>query len=460
MFGFNKKILGGGFSDVIRCDEREYLIWKWHPEGTLEGKNRKENQIRWGSSLRVKAGEVAVFVYAQDKEGLQDFIEGPYDGILETNNLPILTSFTSKMYNGDSPFQAEVYFINLAGTVQVPFGVPYFDLFDSRFPDLGVPTAVRGKLTFHIKDYRKFIALHRLQTFELKDLQEQIRTAMCSQVKSVMSNYLTERKIPLVQIESQIENVNAIVSSNIKERFDRDFGIQVMAVDIDAVEIDKSSEGYNHLKAVTQDIVIETKKAEAQKNIKDILDKQKIQEKDLEERLRAQREEEQYAKRKQTEMNSFAAYQIEKQAEIAKAGADALGQMGQKGGTEISGNGAMNPVGIGIGVTIGQNIANMVNGAMQNMNREAMPPNVPPFPPVSYFVVVAGEKTGPYNLHDLASLASSGILKKNSFVWRSGMAGWEKAEMMSELSSVWQKGNASSDAADIPPVPKSERKPE
>lgn len=77
--------------DVIRCDEPSYLIWKWHPNGTKSGNNYRENAIRWGSSLRVKDGEVAVFVYKQKDGTEQDFIEGPFDQILETANLPVLT---------------------------------------------------------------------------------------------------------------------------------------------------------------------------------------------------------------------------------------------------------------------------------------------------------------------------------------------------------------------------------
>ena len=46
----------GGFMDEIRCDEPSYLIWKWHPSGSQQGNNNRENAIRWGSSLRVKDG--------------------------------------------------------------------------------------------------------------------------------------------------------------------------------------------------------------------------------------------------------------------------------------------------------------------------------------------------------------------------------------------------------------------
>lgn len=76
----------GGFMDEIRCDEPSYLIWKWHPAGSVAGNNNRENAIRWGSSLRVKDGEVAVFVYRQSDGTMQDFIVGPFDKKIETSN--------------------------------------------------------------------------------------------------------------------------------------------------------------------------------------------------------------------------------------------------------------------------------------------------------------------------------------------------------------------------------------
>ena len=73
----------GGMLDVIRCDEAQYLVWKWRPSGEANT-TRKENAIRWGSSLRVKDGEVAVFVYTQENGPTQDFIEGPFDDTIKT----------------------------------------------------------------------------------------------------------------------------------------------------------------------------------------------------------------------------------------------------------------------------------------------------------------------------------------------------------------------------------------
>ena len=161
---FNKNKRKGGFMDEIRCDEPSYLIWKWHPAGASQGNNR-ENAIRWGSSLRVKDGEVAVFVYKQKDGTMQDFIVGPFDQTIKTANFPVLASIVGLAYDGGTPFQAEVYFINLAQIVQVKFGVPFFDVYDPRFDDFGVPVAVRGTISFKITDYRQFIKLHRLSNF-------------------------------------------------------------------------------------------------------------------------------------------------------------------------------------------------------------------------------------------------------------------------------------------------------
>ena len=109
LFGRGK---GGGLMNVIRCDEEDYLVWKWTPEGQDVNSTSRENSIRYGSSLRVKEGEVAVFVYKQKDGTMQDFIEGPFDQTIKTANFPVLSSIVGMAFGGESPFQAEVYFIN------------------------------------------------------------------------------------------------------------------------------------------------------------------------------------------------------------------------------------------------------------------------------------------------------------------------------------------------------------
>lgn len=452
----------GGLMDEIRCDESSYLVWKWHPTGSRLGDNNRENAIRMGSSLRVKDGEVAVFVYKQKNGVMQDFIEGPFNQTIKTKNLPVLASLVGLAYQGGTPFQAEVYFINLARVIQIPFAVPYFDLYDPRYLDFGVPTAVRGKITFHIADYREFIKLHRLIEFDLSAFQTQIRNAMARYVKGIVINIPAEKNIPVVQIERSIALVNEMVEESVRERFERDFGVQITAVDVNAIEVDKMSEGYQQLKAVTLDLAAATMKAQTEVNIKNLQDTQRINAENMEETLRIQREEAQYAQRKQTQSSNFAAYQLEQQAAVGIAGAEALGRMGANGSTSMSDGGGMNPAammaGMAMGGAIGQNMAGMMNGMMQGMNgqpsvaqpQQRMTP--PPMPNNAYHVVMNGQAKGPFDRNELAQMVNARTLTKESLVWKQGMADWASAETVQELSSLFNM-TVPPPVPGIPPVP-------
>ena len=434
----------GGFMDEIRCDEPSYLIWKWHPRGSQQGNNSRENAIRWGSSLRVKDGEVAVFVYKQKDGEVQDFIVGPFDQIIKTANLPILASVIGLAYEGGTPFQAEVYFINLAHIIQIKFGVPFFDIYDPRFADFGVPVAIRGTVSFRIADYREFIKLHRLNNFSLDDFQRQIRDTVSRYVKDAVADAPAANNIPVIQIESKTAQINDAIEYDIKERLKENFGVLVSGVDVGAIEIDKTSEGYRQLMAVTKDIAATKVEAETQ---------------DYVERLRIQREEGQYAVHKQTQTANIGAFQVEKQAEVGVAGAQALGQMGANGAGDVnlSGGGdgfnmAAIMASMAVGGAVGQNIAGTMNNMMSGMGQAAQPGAVPPpIPVIAYHVAVNGQATGPFDFSTLAQMASNGQLTADSLVWKSGMVQWAKAGTIDELKNVFSA---------IPPIPPSEKKGE
>ena len=445
----------GGLADVIRCDEPSYLIWKWHPSGVQLGETVRENSIRWGSSLRVKDGEVAVFVYKQKNGTMQDFIVGPFDQTIKTANFPVLSSIIGLAYEGGTPFQAEIYFINLARIIQVKFGVPFFDVYDPRFADFGVPVAVRGTVSFGVADYREFIKLHRLSSFNLDDFQKQIRDAVNRYVKDAVANAPAAHNIPVVQIESKTAQINDILEYDLSERLRETFGVVVSGIDIGAIEIDKSSDGYRQLMSVTKDIAGATVKAEAEAKIKDIADKQRIEVEHYEESLRVQREEGQYAQHMHTRTANFGAYQVEKQAEVGVAGAQALGQMGANGAGDVSIGGGGDGTGfnmaammasMAVGGVVGQNIAGAMNNMMGGINQQTTPGAVPPpIPTVAYHVAVNGQAAGPFDLSVLAQMATAGQLTADSLVWKNGMEQWIKAGEAEELKKIF--------ANVMPPVP-------
>ena len=406
---FDRSNRKGGLMDEIRCDEPSYLIWKWHPSGSQLGENQRENSIRWGSSLRVKDGEVAVFVYKQKNGTMQDFIVGPFDQTIKTANFPVLSSIIGLAYEGGTPFQAEIYFINLARIIQVKFGVPFFDVYDPRFADFGVPVAVRGTVSFSIGDYREFIKLHRLSTFNLDDFQKQIRDAVNRYVKDAVANAPAAHSIPVVQIESKTAQINDVVEYDLSERLKETFGVVVSGIDAE------------HYEGT----------------------------------LRIQREEGQYAQHKQTQTANLGAFQVEKQAEVGVAGAQALGQMGANGAGDVNIGGSGDGTGfnmaammasMAVGGAVGQNIAGAMNNMMGGINQQTAPGAVPPpIPTVAYHVAVNGQATGPFDISVLAQMAAVGQLTADSLVWKNGMAQWAKAGTVDELKNLF--ANA------MPPIP-------
>ena len=428
----------GGMMDMIRCDEKEFLIWKWRPEGNEVNSTNKENSIRYGSSLRVKDGEMAIFIYKQKEGEMQDFIIGPYDQTIKTGNFPILTSIVGLAFGGASPFQAEIYFINLSGNMQLNFGIPYFDVFDPRFKDFAIPVAAGGTITFNITDYKGFIKLNRLINFELEDFKKQIHDAVIKYVKGVITNIPADKDMPVLQMERKILEINDIISGYLKSRFENDFGINMKGFDLSAIRVDKESEGYAELRKMTAEQTIKTTAAQTDVNIKNLEDIQKINAQNMEETLRVQREEAQRVQKLQTETNFMGVHALNQQTDVLKTGAESLGQMGNIGGGG-GGGGEMNPAGMMTGMmmggAMGNQMAGMMNNMGQNMNQQQNTP--PPPPQIQYSVSVNGQTAGPFNWQQLQQMIQNGQLTKNTHVWKQGMAAWEIAGNVQELASLF-----------------------
>ena len=444
LFGIGNKKGIGGMMNVIRCDEPEYLVWKWRPSGEANTTTR-ENAIRWGSSLRVKDGEVAVFVYKQKDGSMQDFIEGPFDETIKTANFPVLSSIIGLAYGGDTPFQAEVYFINLAGVVQIKFGVPYFDVYDPRFLDFGVPMSVRGTLTFNIVDYKDFIKKHRLINFSLEDLNTQIKDAVVKRVKSIVANAPTDYQIPVLQIERRIADISDIILEKVKADLADDFGIAVKRFDVATIDVDKESDGYTELRRVTAAQQEKTITAQTDISIQNLQDTQRINAQNMEETLRIQREEAQRAQRLQTETNFMGAHALDQQTEVMRTGMQSLGSM-----TNMGGGGGMNPAGMMTGMMMGGALGGQMAGMMNQMGgtmQQAM--NTPPPAPTSqYYVAVNGQQSGPYSVAQLQQYAAAGQFTPQSMVWKQGMAAWDMASNVAELAAIFAPATPP-----VPPVP-------
>ena len=442
LFGLGNRGKSGGMMNVIRCDEQEYLVWKWRPAGQEANSTTRENSIRYGSSLRMKDGEVAVFVYKQKDGTMQDYIEGPYDDIIKTANFPVLSSIVGLAFGGESPFQAEIYFINLAGNVQIKFGIPYFDVFDPRFLDFAVPMAVRGSITFNITDYKAFIKLNRMVNFTLEDFKTQAKDAVTKSIKSFVTNAPQNNGIPVLQIERKITEISDLIQERLAKEMSEDFGVNLKRIDLADIEVDKESDGYRELRHITAGQQAQTIQAQTDVNIKNLQDTQAINAENVQESLRIQREEAQRAQRLQTETNFIGAHALDQQTSVLKAGAESLGSM-----SHVGDGGGMNAAGMMTGMIMGGAMGNQMAGMINNLGQQMQNNmNTPPPPPtLNYMVSMNGQQSGPFSIQQLQQLVQQGQINTQTYVWKQGMSNWVMAGQVQELASLF--------IANTPPPP-------
>ena len=428
----------GGMMDVIRCDEKEYLIWKWRPSS--DNNSKKENAIRYGSVLRVKDGEMAIFVYQKDNREIQEYIIGPHDQTIKSANFPILSNIVGTAYGGSSPFQAEIYFINLSGNIQLKFGIPYFDVFDPRFTDFSVPVSTRGAITFNITDYEGFIKLNRLIEFNLDQFNHQIKEALIKHIKGIITNIPAQNNLPVLQLEKKLLEINELVYSVLFDRLKNDFGVNLKTFDLSSIEVDKESKGYIELRKITSDQFTKTTEAQTEISIKNLEDIQAINAMNIEESLRIQREELQRIQKLQTESNYMGAHVLNQQSDVLKTGAENLGSMGNMNLDSSSGSGGINAAGMMTGMMMGGAMGNQMAGMMNQMGQQVnQQQNTPPPPPIiQYNLSINGQIKGPYNWQQLIEMAQKGELTKSTFVWKPGMDNWENAENVDDFTALFK----------------------
>jgi hypothetical protein len=472
--GWFEKGKEGGTLASIRSPEHDYLVWKWRPSGEA-GTTNREQSIRWGSSLRVRDGEVAVFVYSNNGEQ-QEFIEGPFDQTLKTANLPILANIIGLAYGGDSPFQASVYFINRAGTQTLPFRLPWFDVAESQ-PNLGtftVPCAVEGTVYFAIDDYRSFIKMNRLTDFDTDRLRAKILPMLQSRIKGVVTNIGAALNIPVVQLERAIDAVRDESTKRLRELFEKQFGTRIVSVEISAIRLNKDDPAYKQLKSITTDQVAATEATKGQTQRQNLIDMQEINAVNVDETARIQREQLEFAQRLQSETSFIGAHALDKQAEVLKAAAQSLGAGGTVGGSGGGGGGGFNPAGVIMSVGLGGMMAGQMSGMLASMGTPGMlgalgtpgggtppPPSggMPPAPTggpavppqIRYFMAAGDKQYGPFGIEQMQTFRQTGQLTAAHLVWREGLASWSPASQLPDLAPIF--GATSASLPEPPPFP-------
>ena len=495
---FGKK--EGGIMDMIRCDEKDFLIWKWRPDASRAATtSHRENSIRYGSSLRVRPGQAAVFLY--QSKGEYDIITGPYDDIVKSENMPILASIVGLAYKGGTPFQAEVYFINLAKGMELPFTIPYFRVIPSEpeYKAYDIEVAVKGAMAFQIPTdpqmVKYFLESWGTADTTMAEFQSKVKTLLTQEIKQIVTNAPKDTGIFIMHFNSLIGEMGHYILARIQERIMRRFGIFASDVMIEDIRYDEDSEAFQRLKRLTEDqaqtynlenekttllsfeIQRETMRTDAVIRNQTAKEMAAMQMAHMQDAMARMREESQYAQHLQSEqaakqagLGSESAYinahSINKQAEVLKTGMENMGQMGSMnlGG----GDGHMNPAGMMTGMMMGAALGQQVGGMMNQMGQtmqqgmagagkpQATPPPIPTPQQSVFYLAINGAQYGPCDVAALSQMLAAGQINGDTLGWCEGMPAWQPLKQIPALSALFSPpgGATPPPIPGVPPIPK------
>ena len=129
--------------DVVRYEQQEGVIVHKFPSYDL----------RWGTQLIVFLGQVAYF--AKGGKVCDKFTEGTYT--LKTGNIPLLNKTVNLPFGGDSPFQADVWYVSTVSRLNLKWGTETpIQLEDPKYRII-VPVRAYGQYGFRISDTDKLL---------------------------------------------------------------------------------------------------------------------------------------------------------------------------------------------------------------------------------------------------------------------------------------------------------------
>jgi len=216
--------------DVLKYDgPNNALVWKWRPKG--DGK--REEELRLGTQLVVNQSQQALFI--KGGQLLDIFEAGTHT--LSTQNLPILSSLIGLAFGGQSPFKAEVYFINKAVAMDTKFGLIPFNMMEPNFR-VPIPITSRGSFAVKVADAKTFLnqIIGTVPDFEADRLTQFFRGIITENVKTAITRISKEQNLNPLELEAIVSEVSGAVKGIISEALAQ-YGLQLEFFNIEAIPV-------------------------------------------------------------------------------------------------------------------------------------------------------------------------------------------------------------------------------
>lgn len=249
---------------------------------------------------------------------------------LSTQNLPILSTIIGIPFGFQTPFKAEVYFINKTIAMETKFALVPFNMIEPNF-HTPIPVGSRGSFVIKITDGKIFLnkITGVIKEFEAEKLKNYFRGVITENVKTTITKIAKEQKISPLELEAMVTDVSEAVKGIISETFAQ-YGVHLEFFNIEAIPIIDED---GRVKKVLEDY-------------------QRLMSQDMEERMRLKRRAE-----------NLEIYKIDRTFDTTEKAAENLGG----GGNGILGT----MVGLGMAQPLGNAMGNMMNNIVPNIEPSA-----------------------------------------------------------------------------------------
>jgi len=219
--------LSGQFIDVIEWTDNsnDTMVYRFP---------RDNNEIKYGAKLTVRESQMAIFV----NEGVIADVLGPGIYELETKNLPIMTSLEHWDHAFNSPFKAEVYFVNTKRFTNLKWGTK--NPIMVRDPEFSmVRLRAFGTYEIRITDPKLFMneIVGTDNHFTVDEIDEQLTNLIVTRFTTTLG----ESKIAVLDMASNYNRFSDFISEKISPSFE-EYGLELTKILVENISLPSNVE--------------------------------------------------------------------------------------------------------------------------------------------------------------------------------------------------------------------------
>ncbi len=220
-----------GLMDYLKTQFLEIIQWEDDSRDTISFRYPSlDKEIKRGAQLIVRESQVAQFIYL----GQFGDTFGPGKWTLTTDNIPILSTLKGWKYGLESPFKADVYFVNTRLFTGNKWGTA--NPIMVRDPDFGVVRLrAFGTYDFHVSDVKLFLkeVAGTDDHFRLDEFSDTMR----SRIVSVFSDALASSKVPVLDVAARYHDLGEALLPLINPATTTKYGIEISSFIVENVSV-------------------------------------------------------------------------------------------------------------------------------------------------------------------------------------------------------------------------------